>query len=287
MHIKDLLNGDTRVSFEIFPPNKRVGYESVQAAVDELATLKPSFMSVTCGAGGGISEKMVDIASHIQNGLDVTALAHVTCTSFDKKETAAIIDGFRTHHVQNILALRGDKQKDAVDEAEHYQYAYELVQKIKSMGDFCIGGACYPEGHAESGTLDADVDYLKIKVDAGCDFLVTQMFFDNSLFYRYVDKMAKKNMNIPILIGVMPVTKAKQIEKMVSLSGATIPQNLQTLLDKYRDDDAEMAKAGTLFAVKQIEDLYANGFRYFHLYTMNSPSIAKGILEQLTILRHA
>lgn len=276
MYIKDILkNQPMTVSFEIFPPKKDTMFDSVIKAVDELTKLNPSFVSVTYGAGGGTSQNTVKIASEIQNNRNTTALAHLTCASSTKAYVANVIDELCRQNIKNVLALRGDKPIQYTD----YKYAYELITQLKSAHDFCIGGACYPEGHVESSSIDDDIDYLKLKVDAGCDFLITQLFFDNDFLYNYVDKMTKKNISVPVIAGLMPVQSAGQIKRMCELSGAAIPEKLGRLVEKYSDNDSDMLKAGIDYVTLQILNLQEGGFKHYHIYTMNKPFVAKSIVD--------
>lgn len=284
MKIKDLLqNKKVTVSFEVFPPKENAPFEPVISAVDKLSIHKPDYISVTYGAGGGVSTKTVDIATHIQNELDITALAHLTCVSSTKEDVARVLNQLKANKIENILALRGDiPQGVDFPQPMHYQYAYQLINDIKSQGDFSIGGACYPEGHIECGNKEEDIAYLKEKVDAGCDFLVTQLFFDNNVLYNFLYRLFQKNINVPIVAGVMPVTNSKQIKRMTGLSGATLTPKYKAMLDRFADNPEALMQAGILYASEQIVDLISNGVKGIHIYTMNKPEIAEGIMKNIS-----
>ena len=284
MKIKDLLqNKKVTVSFEVFPPKENAPFEPVVSAVDKLSIHKPDYISVTYGAGGGVSTKTVDIANHIQNKLDITALAHLTCVSSTKEDVSNILNQLKANKIENILALRGDiPQGVDFPQPMHYQYAYQLINDIKSQGDFSIGGACYPEGHIECDNKENDIAYLKEKVDAGCDFLVTQLFFDNNVLYNFLYRLFQKNINVPIVAGVMPVTNSKQIKRMTGLSGATLTPKYKAMLDRFADNPEAIMQAGILYASEQIVDLISNGVKGIHIYTMNKPEIAEGIMKNIS-----
>ncbi len=280
MYISEIVKQNKKtISFEIFPPKESTQYELILKAIDELASLKPNFISVTYGAGGGTSKNTVNIASHIQNQLDITALAHLTCVSSSKEEIATILQELKNHHVENILALRGDLPKEIAHTKNHYQYASDLIKDIREDGSFCVGGACYPEGHIDCKDGEQDMDYLKMKVESGCDFLISQLYFDNGIFYNFIDKLIKRNINIPVIAGLMPIQNEKQIGKMCELSGATITAPVKQMLGKYSGSPEDLAKAGIDFVTNQINDLFANGFHSIHIYTMNKPTVAKEILK--------
>jgi len=284
LKIKDLLqNKKVTVSFEVFPPKENAPFEPVVSAVDKLSIHKPDYISVTYGAGGGVSTKTVDIANHIQNKLDITALAHLTCVSSTKEDVSNILNQLKANKIENILALRGDiPQGVDFPQPMHYQYAYQLINDIKSQGDFSIGGACYPEGHIECDNKENDIAYLKEKVDAGCDFLVTQLFFDNNVLYNFLYRLFQKNINVPIVAGVMPVTNSKQIKRMTGLSGATLTPKYKAMLDRFADNPEAIMQAGILYASEQIVDLISNGVKGIHIYTMNKPEIAEGIMKNIS-----
>ncbi len=272
----------TTLSFEVFPPKTSDKYESVEKATAEIAKMRPDFMSVTYGAGGGTSKFTVDIASNLKNNCNVTPLAHLTCVSSDEQTVRARLDELSAAGIENILALRGDIPKDAPPKAEwHYHHANELMQEIAARGEFCIGGACYPEGHPESPNLDADIENLKRKLDAGCSFLTTQMFFDNYQFYRFMEKARASGIYVPIIAGIMPITNAKSIRRSCELSGTEMPRKFLNIVDRYGEDPESMLEAGIVYACAQIIDLFANGIKNVHVYTMNKPEVAARIRHDL------
>lgn len=282
MKISEVLKSENfGLSFEVFPPKTETAYESVQAAVDSIADNKPSFMSVTYGAGGGTSEYTVSIAREIQQK-NVVALAHLSCISSTRKDVETQLVKLRDAGIENILALRGDiPQGMSVDNLE-YHYASELASDIKKFGGFCIGGACYPEGHPDSKNQKEDIENLKKKIDAGCEFLTTQMFFDNNIMYNYLYKLRSAGINVPVLPGIMPVTNGKQIERILKLSGSCLPPRFKFISDKFGDDPEAMTQAGIAYATEQIIDLFANGITHVHVYSMNKGIVAKKIRENLS-----
>ena len=274
------------LSFEVFPPKTDDVYDSVKTSTEEIAKLSPAFMSVTYGAGGGTSKYTLEIAKNIRERFGVESLAHLTCVSSTRQTVLSRIEDFKAAGVQNIMALRGDIPKDmqGMDRSGwEYRHAVDLIREIKrSGGDFCIGGACYPEVHPESANQNDDIRYLKEKVDAGCDFLTTQMFFDNNLLYNFLYKIRQAGIEAPVVAGVMPITNAKQVERAVSLSGSFMPQRFKALVDKFGDDPAAMKQAGIAYATDQIIDLYANGIQCVHVYSMNKPDVAEAIWNNLS-----
>ena len=284
MKIKERLQENkVHISFEVFPPKTDAGFESVMGAVEKIAALKPYYISVTYGAGGGTSKNTVKIASHIKKDLGVPSLAHLTCASSTREEVHAVIDRLKEEGIENILALRGDIPKDASFPIPgQYHYASELIRDIKEQGDFCIGAACYPEGHVESASKDEDILHLKEKVDCGVDFLTTQMFFDNSILYNFLYRIREKGITVPVLPGIMPVTNGKQIARICSLSGTVLPQRFLAVVDKFGDNPAAMQQAGIAYATDQIIDLIANGIQNIHIYSMNKPEVAAAIMANLS-----
>ena len=287
MKIIDLLkNEKISMSFEVFPPKTESGFESVKSATEEIAKLNPSFMSVTYGAGGGTSKYTLDIAKNIKEIYGVPTLAHLTCVSSTKQTVKDKIEQIKAAGITNIMALRGDipKGMENADRSEwDYKYAVELVRELKAYNpDFCIGGACYPEIHPESVNQRDDILHLKEKVDAGCDFLTTQMFFDNNLLYNFLYKIREQGITVPIIPGIMPITNANQVERAVKLSGSFMPQRFKSLVDKFGSDPAAMKQAGIAYATAQIIDLYANGITNVHVYSMNKPDVAEKILSNLS-----
>lgn len=282
MKIKDILSqGKPTLSFEVFPPKTEDKYESVERAAAEIAKLDPAFMSVTYGAGGGTSKYTVDIASALHHNHHVTALAHLTCVSSTKEKVREVLCELKEAGIDNVLALRGDIPPDGAVSKE-YSYASELIREIKEAGDFCIGAACYPEGHVESASKTIDMDYLKEKVEAGCDFVTTQMFFDNNILYNYLYRIREKGITVPVVAGIMPVTNVRQIIRSCQLSGTYLPSRFKAIVDRFGDNPAAMKQAGIAYATEQIIDLIANGVNAIHVYSMNNPEIAYKIKENLS-----
>lgn len=287
MKIIDLLNKNTlSLSFEVFPPKSEMGFESVRIATEEIAKLHPSFMSVTYGAGGGTSRYTLEIAKNIKEHYSVPTLAHLTCVSSTKETVRARIEDMKAAGIENVMALRGDltPELEASDRKTwDYRHAIDLIRDIKESGaDFCIGGACYPEIHPESATQAEDIRYLKEKVDAGCSFLTTQMFFDNNLLYNFLYKIREAGIVVPIIPGIMPITNANQVERAIKLSGSFMPQRFKSLVDKFGSSPAAMKQAGIAYATDQIIDLFANGIKNVHVYSMNKPDVAEKILDNLS-----
>lgn len=282
--IKDILKDkNPHISFEVFPPKTDAGYESVLSATEKIAALKPSFISVTYGAGGGTSKNTVNIASHIQNDLGVTSLAHLTCASSTKEEVRHVIDRLKENKIENILALRGDIPSDTeFPLPNHYRYACELIEDIKSQGAFCIGAACYPEGHVEAEHKKDDIKNLKNKVDCGVDFLTTQMFFDNNILYNFLYRIRENGITVPVLPGIMPVTNKNQMKRICSLSGTILPERFRAIVDQFGDNPKAMQQAGIAYATDQIIDLIANGIHHIHVYSMNKPEVAEAIMYNLS-----
>lgn len=284
MKIIDRLKEDgVHISFEVFPPKTDTGFDSVLRAADQIAELSPAFISVTYGAGGGTSKNTVKIAGHIQNDRKVPSLAHLTCVSSTREEVSAVIQKLKEEGIENILALRGDIPKDAdFPLPGQYHYASELIEDIRRQGDFCIGAACYPEGHVESRHKDEDIRHLKEKVDCGVDFITTQMFFDNSILYNFLYQIREKGITVPVLPGIMPVTNRRQVERSCALSGTALPQRFRAIVDRFGDNPEAMKQAGIAYATDQIIDLLANGIQNIHIYSMNKPEIAAAILHNLS-----
>ena len=284
MKIIDIINSNKpSLSFEVFPPKTSAGFESVKEATEQIAALKPSFMSVTYGAGGGTSEYTTALAENIKKSFGVESLAHLTCINSTKDDITVRLEALKTAGIENILALRGDITPENKDKIKFdYKHANELVEDIKKFGDFCVGGACYPESHPESLTQMDDIENLRKKVDAGCEFLTTQMFFDNNILYNYLYKIREAGITVPIVAGVMPVTNANQIKRITSLSGTYLPQRFKTIVDRYGYNPEVMAQAGIAYATEQIIDLYANGINAVHIYSMNKPYIAAKIQENIS-----
>ena len=277
MKIKDILaKGQPTLSFEVFPPKEESNFASVEKAALEIAKLNPSFMSVTYGAGGGTSQYTVQIASDIQ------ALSHLTCVSSTREKVHSVLREIQAHGIENVLALRGDIPKDGKVEKD-YQYASQLIREIReTCPDLCIGAACYPEGHVESVNKTVDIGHLKEKVEAGCDFVTTQMFFDNNILYNYLYRIREKGITVPVVAGIMPVTNISQIKRICSMSGTYLPARFKAIVDRFGDNPAAMKQAGIAYATEQIIDLIANHVNGIHVYSMNKPDVAAQIKNNLS-----
>lgn len=285
MKIIDILkNKKLSLSFEVFPPKTDAAYESVAGAIDKIADLKPSFMSVTYGAGGGTSEYTVSIAENIQKNKNVVSLAHLSCISSSKETVHNQLTKLKAAGIENILALRGDIPQGLSTEHLDYKFASDLAEEIKNFGGFCIGGACYPEGHPDSANQNDDIENMKKKIDAGCEFLTTQMFFDNNILFNYLYKLRVHGIDIPVVPGIMPVTSGKQIPRITKLSGCCLPPRFKSIADKFGDDNNAMTQAGIAYATDQVIDLFANGISHVHIYSMNKPEVAQKILENLSCI---
>ena len=283
MKIKDILaKGQPTLSFEVFPPKEESNFASVEKAALEIAKLNPAFMSVTYGAGGGTSQYTVQIASDIQSTSQVPALAHLTCVSSTREKVHSVLREIQAHGIENVLALRGDIPKDGRVEKD-YQYASQLIREIReTCPELCIGAACYPEGHVESVNKTADIEHLKEKVEAGCDFVTTQMFFDNNILYNYLYRIREKGITVPVIAGIMPVTNVSQIKRICSMSGTYLPARFKAIVDRFGDNPAAMKQAGIAYATEQIIDLIANHVNGIHVYSMNKPDVAAQIKNNLS-----
>ena len=285
---KNAIEDKLTMSFEVFPPKTETAFESVSAATHEIARLRPAFMSVTYGAGGGTSKYTLDIAKDIKERYGVSSLAHLTCVSSTREAVRSKIKEIKAAGIQNVMALRGDIPSELATKdrsAWDYEHAVELVRELKSAdADFCIGGACYPEKHPESENQREDIKHLKEKVDAGCDFLTTQMFFDNNLLYNFLYKIREAGITVPVIPGIMPITNANQIERAIKLSGSFMPRRFINLVDKFGYSPEAMKQAGIAYATDQIIDLYANGLTNIHVYSMNKPDIAEKIFSNVSAI---
>ena len=287
MKLTKLFEGEKlSLSFEVFPPKTDTSFESVKNATEEIARLRPSFMSVTYGAGGGTSRYTLEIAKNIKESYGVPTLAHLTCVSSTKETVKRKIEELKAAGIENVMALRGDLTPELADSDRSlwaYRHAVDLVRELKESGaDFCIGGACYPEIHPESANQKEDIKHLKEKVDAGCDFLTTQMFFDNNLLYNFLYKIREAGITVPVIPGIMPITNGNQIERAIKLSGSFMPQRFKSLVDKFGTTPAAMKQAGIAYATDQIIDLFANGITNVHVYSMNKPDVAAAIQNNLS-----
>ena len=282
MRISDLLKREgVTFSLEVFPPKTSEKYTETAQKALEIARLNPDFMSVTYGAGGGTGEFTAGIAEEIQQKYGVPTLAHLTCVSSGRDHVMKMLEIYRQKGIENILALRGDIPQDGKVSTD-YKYAVELIRDIRENGDFCIGGACYPEGHVESENKREDLRHLKEKTDAGLDFLTTQMFFNNDIFYNFLYRAREAGIEIPVIAGIMPITSAKMLKRSIAMSGTDVPQRFRAIVDYFGTDPAAMTQAGIVYASEQIIDLIANGIRHIHVYTMNKPDVAGGIMKNLS-----
>ena len=285
MRLTELFSEDNfSISFEVFPPKSDTAFESVKDATEKIAALRPSFMSVTYGAGGGTSEYTLDIAKNIKEKYGVPTLAHLTCVSSTRETVKKRIKAMSELGIENVMALRGDVPESLLGEDRSkwdYRHAVELVRELRE-GGFCIGGACYPEVHPESKNQTEDIKHLKEKVDAGCDFLTTQMFFDNNLLYAFLYKIREAGITVPVIPGIMPITSGTQIERAIKLSGSHVPQRFKALVDRFGSSPLAMKQAGIAYATDQIIDLFANGIKNVHVYSMNKPDVAAAIKSNLS-----
>lgn len=283
MKVSEILNSNkVTISCEMFPPKKEEMLTNYKDLAVKMSALKPAFLSCTYGATGGTSDYTVEIAKTI-NECNIPAIAHLTCASSTREKVTSVIEELKANKIENILALRGDIPQNAdFPLPNQYHHATELIAHIKEMGDFCIGGACYPEGHPEAASIDEDLIHLKEKVDAGCDYLTTQMFFDNNIYYNFMYKALRKNITVPVVPGIMPVTRAAQIKRIVSLSGNLVPPKFLRIVEKFGDDEAAMKQAGIAYATEQIIDLIANDVNHIHIYSMNKPEVLEAILNNLS-----
>ncbi len=275
------------LSFEVFPPKSDAALESVRQAVLDVAALSPAFVSVTYGAGGGGSRLTLDIARSIREQTGAETLAHLTCVGADQEQIRAYLESLKNCGVENVMALRGDlpagTTTDDMGESA-YPHAADLIREIHRTGGFCIGAACYPEVHPESANQQEDIRHLREKVEAGADFLTTQMFFDNNLLYNFLYKLREAGVTAPVVPGIMPITSAKQVERALKLSGSFMPRRFISLVDRFGSDPAAMMQAGIIYATDQIIDLFANGIRHVHVYTMNKPEVAAAIQRNLSAM---
>lgn len=281
MKISEILaKNSLSLSFEVFPPKTSETYDNIKNSALEIAKLSPDFMSVTYGAGGTTGSYTIDIAESILKK-GVTPIAHLTCVCADKESINKTLTEIKSKGIENILALRGDLPQGVTEKSLDFTHASDLVTAVKDFGGFCIGGACYPEGHTESNSFEEDIRNLKIKVDAGCEFLTTQMFFDNHILFNYLYKIREAGITVPVIPGIMPVTNPVQIKRICALSGTALPRKFIRMVDKFGSNPAAMKQAGIAYATEQIVDLYANGLKAVHVYSMNKPDVAAKIKSNL------
>lgn len=283
MKVSELLQQEkVTISCEMFPPKKEALLNNYKETALRMAALKPAYLSCTYGATGGTSDYTVEISKTV-NDTGIPAIAHLTCASSTKEKVASVIEELKAAGIENILALRGDIPENAdFPLPNQFHHATELIEQIKAAGDFCIGGACYPEGHPEAPSVEEDLIHLKEKVDAGCDYLTTQMFFDNNIYYNFMFKALGKGIFVPVVPGIMPVTNANQIRRIGSLSGNMVPPKFLRIVERFADDPNAMKQAGIAYATEQIIDLVANGVNHIHIYTMNKPDVLAAILDNLS-----
>ena len=288
MRILDTIRDERlTLSFEVFPPKTDAAFEEVLQATEEIAALKPSFISVTYGAGGKGGKYTMEIARRLQNADGVETLAHLTCVGATREDVQAYLQAMKDAGIRNIMALRGDLPEGMTPEDmknSAYPHASDLIREIRASGDFCIGAACYPEVHPESANQTEDIRYLSEKVEAGAEFLTTQMFFDNNLLYNFLYKLREAGVTVPVIPGIMPITSARQVERALKLSGSFMPRRFTSLVDRFGSDPAAMKQAGIIYATDQIIDLFANGIRHVHVYTMNKPDVAGEIQRNLSAM---
>lgn len=285
MKISEILKKNKiTLSMEVFPPKTSTAFETVNKAVREIAALKPDFMSVTYGAGGGTSKHTVKIATDIKKQYGVTSMAHLTCVSSSEDTVKNQIEVIRDAGIENILALRGDIPAETeFPMPGQFKHASDIVHQIKNIApDICIGGACYPEGHPEAYDKTVDIANIKKKVEEGCEFLTTQMFFDNSIFYNYLYRLREAGIFVPVIAGIMPITKKVQLARSIQLSGCCVPAKFKSIVDWFGAEPQKMQQAGIAYATEQIIDLFANGIKNVHVYTMNNPEVALGIQNNLS-----
>ena len=284
MKISEVLKQDKpTLSFEVFPPKKDTDFAQVEAAATQIAALNPSYMSVTYGAGGSTKGLTIRLAEEIQKKYDVATIAHLTCVCAGKDSIRQALSDMKAAGIENILALRGDIPRDYEGEVfTDFAHASELAELIKACGDFCVGGACYPEVHPDSADRNADIEGLKRKVDAGCEYLTTQMFFDNNIFFNFMYRIREAGITVPVIPGIMPITKRAQVKNAVKLSGCNVPERFKNIVDRFGDTESAMSQAGVAYATDQIIDLIANGVNHIHIYSMNKPEIAKAIQDNLS-----
>lgn len=285
MRISTILSDDrVRLSCEVFPPKRFDGISQACQVAREIAALHPSFMSVTYGAAGSTPGHTLAVAQAVQDS-GVTPLCHLTCVQSSREHVRHVLSDMKAAGMENVLALRGDPPVDG-KRCEDFTYAAELVEFIHTQGDFCVGAACYPEGHPECESRSADLDHLKRKVDAGVDFLTTQMFFDNGLLYNFMYRCLRAGIDVPICAGIMPICDPRQVKRAIQLSGSIMPPRFAAIADRFANDPDAMAQAGIAYATEQIIDLVANGVTNIHLYTMNKPWITRKIVENLSSIIH-
>ncbi|MBR6376204.1 MAG: methylenetetrahydrofolate reductase [Oscillospiraceae bacterium] len=273
------------LSFEVFPPKNNTAFSSVLRATEDIAALEPSYVSVTYGAGGVGGRYTLDIARSLRRMEGAEILAHLTCVGADRSSVKSYLEALRAAGIRNVMALRGDLPQGtdpAVMAQSPYPHAVDLIRELKAAGGFCIGAACYPEVHPESPNQAEDLRHLREKVEAGAEFLTTQMFFDNNLLYNFLYKLREAGVTVPVVPGIMPITGANQVRRALELSGSFMPRRFTSLVDRFGSAPEAMKRAGIIYATDQIIDLFANGIRHVHVYTMNKPEVARAIRDNLS-----
>ncbi|MGE5329571.1 MAG: methylenetetrahydrofolate reductase [NAD(P)H] [Deltaproteobacteria bacterium] len=285
MKINELYKSDKKIfSFEVFPPKPEMPIDTIYRTIDEIKHLNPSFISVTYGAGGSNRSRTIELSSYIKNQLGIEALSHLTCVASSKEEISSILDNLKNNSIENILALRGDPPKDIQNfdfSTQEFKHASDLISHIAHKEHFCIGASCYPEAHIESSCHQEDIKYLKLKVDSGVSFLISQLFFDNNIFISFLDEIRKADINCPVSAGIMPILNSNQIKRMTLMCGASIPKKLIRILNRYEHNPDDMIKAGIHYAIEQIHALKNSTVNGFHIYTMNRPDIVKEIMKNI------
>ena len=282
--INDMFNRDSSLSFEVFPPKKDDEFENCYKVLDSLAGLKPDFISVTYGAGGSRSKKTVEIASYIQNNLHLDAMAHMTCVGSDEKDILIVTKELQEAGVNHVLALRGDKPRDMSEEQFErrvFPHATDLIQFLNKNTQLSVSASCYPEKHPEAISMDSDIAFMKMKQDMGARMFISQLFFDNADFYRFVERCDKAEITVPVVAGIMPITSARQIGSTVTLAGSSVPKKLADICAKYGDDTESMRSAGIEYAIDQINDLHKCGMGHIHIYCMNKPKMTAEICQAI------
>ena len=282
--LQNMFDNKKSISFEIFPPKKDGAFDTVFETLDALGKLNPDFISVTYGAGGSRSGETIQIASYIQNTLGIDAMAHVTCVGSRKEQLLKVCEALKENHIEHILALRGDRPRDMSDEqflSRDFAHASDMMSFIREHTDLHMAGACYPEKHFEAFSMESDLNNLRRKQEAGAEFFISQLFFDNDFYYSFLEKAAKKGITVPICAGIMPITSAKQIGTTITLAGSSVPKALADIIATYGDNPEEMRKAGIDYAIRQIRDLQENGVGDIHIYTMNKPKMATEIMNAI------
>lgn len=282
--LQNMFDNKKSISFEIFPPKKDGAFDTVFETLDALGKLNPDFISVTYGAGGSRSGETIQIASYIQNKLGIDAMAHVTCVGSRKEQLLKVCEALKENHIEHILALRGDRPRDMSDEqflSRDFAHASDMMSFIREHTDLHMAGACYPEKHFEAFSMESDLNNLRRKQEAGAEFFISQLFFDNDFYYSFLEKAAKKGITVPICAGIMPITSAKQIGTTITLAGSSVPKALADIIATYGDNPEEMRKAGIDYAIRQIRDLQENGVGDIHIYTMNKPKMATEIMNAI------